>query len=89
MGASQREIVTVSPKGWVVIPSLLRRKIGLKPGMRIKVTETDGKILLTPQIDDPVDALYGKLGKGKSLTKSLLAERKRERIREQAKIHPR
>jgi AbrB family looped-hinge helix DNA binding protein len=89
MGAFNSTIVTMSSKGWVVIPSLFRRKIGLKPGMKIEVTETDGKIVLTPQAGDPVDELYGKLAGGESLTAALLADRAEERDREQAEIHPR
>jgi len=80
-------IVTVSSKGWVVIPSLFRRQIGLKPGMKMIVTEADGKIVLTPQAGDPVDRLYGKLTGGESLTEALLAGRNEERKREKAKIH--
>lgn len=89
MGAFNSTIVTVSSKGWVVIPSLFRRKIGLKPGMKMEVTETEGKIVLTPQTGDPVDELYGKLAGGESLTAALLADRAEERDREQAEIHPR
>jgi len=89
MGAFNSTIVTVSSKGWVVIPSLFRRKIGLKPGMKMEVTETEGKIVLTPQVGDPVDELYGKLAGGESLTAALLADRAEEREREQAEIHPR
>lgn len=89
MGAFDSTIVTVSSKGWVVIPSLFRRKIGLKPGMKMKVTETEGKIVLTPQAGDPVDEFYGKLAGGESLTAALLADRAEERKREQAEIHPR
>ena len=89
MGAFNSTIVTVSSKGWVVIPSLLRRKIGLKPGMKMEVTETEGKIVLTPQVGDPVDELYGKLAGGESLTAALLADRAEERDREQAETHPR
>ena len=56
MDAFNSTIVTVSSKGWVVIPpSLFRRKIGVKPGMKMMVTETEGKIILTPQAGDPVD----------------------------------
>jgi AbrB family looped-hinge helix DNA binding protein len=84
MGAFHSTIVTVSSKGWVVIPSLFRRKIGLKPGMKMEVSETEGKILLTPQTGDPVDELYGKLAGGVSLTAALLADRAEERKREQA-----
>jgi len=86
---SQPKTVTVSSKGWVVIPSPLRRKIGLKPGMKMTVTETDGKIVLTPQAGDPVDRCYGKLAGGESLTEALLEERKKERRREKAKVRSR
>ena len=89
MGAFNSTIVTVSSKGWVVIPSLFRRKIGLKPGMKMEVSETEGKIVLTPQAGDPVDELYGILAGGGSLTAALLADRAEERDREQAEIHPR
>ncbi len=57
--------------------------------MRMEVTEIEGKIVLTPQVDNPVDELYGKLAGGESLTAALLADRAEERKREQAEIHPR
>jgi AbrB family looped-hinge helix DNA binding protein len=89
MGSFNSTIVTVSTKGWVVIPSLFRRKIGLKPGMKMQVTENEGKIVLTPQKGNPVDEFYGKLAEGESLTEALLADRAEERNHEQAKIYPR
>jgi len=89
MNTLHSTIVTISSKGWVVIPSLFRRHIGLKPGMKMMVTEAEGKIVLTPQTIDPVDALYGKLAKGESLTRALLTDRKQERICEKTKIHSR
>lgn len=89
MSTSNSAIVTISSKGWVVIPSLFRRQIGLKPGMKMVVTEAKGKIVLTPQVIDPVDELYGKLAKGESLTEALLADRAEEKDREQAKIRAR
>lgn len=89
MNTLHSTIVTISSKGWVVIPSLFRRHIGLKPGMKMMVTEADGKIVLTPQVIDPVDALYGKLATEESLTRALLTDRKEERTREKTKIHSR
>jgi AbrB family looped-hinge helix DNA binding protein len=89
MSTLHSTIVTVSSKGWVVIPSLFRRQIGLKPGMKMVVTEAEGKIILTPQAVDLVDTLYGKLAMGESLTEELLADRKKERDREKAKIYSR
>ena len=87
MGRSNSTIVTVSSKGWVVIPSPVRKKIGLKPGMKVAVSEAEGKIVLTPQQTDPVDRLYGVLSEGESLTDTLLAEREKEKKREKAEVH--
>ncbi len=53
------------------------------------VSETEGKIVLTPQAIDHVESLYGKLATGESLTEELLADRKEERGREKAKIYSR
>ena len=89
MGTLHSTIVTVSSNGWVVIPSLFRRQIGLKPGMKMVVTEAEGKIVLTPQAIDPVEEFYGKLAMGESLTEELLADRTEERDREKAKIYSR
>lgn len=89
MAPPQSTTVTVSAKGWVVIPAPLRKKIGLKPGMKVIVTESQGNIVLTPQAEDPVERLYGKLAGGESLTGSLLEERVRERHREKAKVRSR
>ncbi len=87
MDALHTAIVKVSSKGWVVIPSFFRKQIGLKPGMKIVVTEAKGKIVLTPQSGDPVNKLYGKLADSKSLTDALLLERKADKKCEKAKIH--
>lgn len=89
MRAVDSSTVTVSAKGWVVIPSLLRRRIGLKPGMKVSVSEVDGKIVLTPQIEDAVDALFGKLAGGESLSAALLSSRAEDRGRENKKFHSR
>ncbi|MFW6054931.1 MAG: AbrB/MazE/SpoVT family DNA-binding domain-containing protein [Thermodesulfobacteriota bacterium] len=89
MSVAQSKTVTVSSKGWVVIPAMFRKKIGLKPGMKIQVSESEGKIVLTPQAADPVDSLYGKFAGGPSLTEDLLKERKIEKAREKAKVYSR
>lgn len=82
MPAHRPLTVTVSSKGWVVIPALLRKKINIHPGMKMVVSEVNRKIVLDPQPDDIVDALFGKLTGGSSLTKALLEERIEERQRE-------
>ncbi len=67
-------------KGQIVIPSGVRRKLGIKEGthINIDVDEEAKKIILTPITDDYVQSLRGKY-RGKGLLKALMAEKKRER----------
>jgi len=74
---------TVSAKGWVVIPKSLREKYGLKKGTRVQVVDHGDVLVLVPLPSDPVKALHGMLEGGPSLTEELLAERARERTREE------
>jgi AbrB family looped-hinge helix DNA binding protein len=77
--------VTVSAKGWVVIPKNLREKYGLEKGTQLQVVDYGHVLALVPLPDDPVDALHGMLEGGPPLTADLLAERARERVREEAR----
>jgi AbrB family looped-hinge helix DNA binding protein len=67
-------------KGQIVIPSKVRRKLGMKEGTRIQVDvdEQAHKIVLTPITRDYIQSLRGKY-KGKGLLKALAAEKKREK----------
>jgi AbrB family looped-hinge helix DNA binding protein len=67
-------------KGQIVIPSGVRRKLGIKEGthINIDVDEEAKKIILTPITDDYIQSLRGKY-RGKGLLKALMAEKKRER----------
>ncbi len=67
-------------KGQIVIPSKVRRKLGIKVGTRIQieVDEEAQRIILTPITREYVHSLRGKY-KGRGLLKSLMAEKKRER----------
>lgn len=67
-------------KGQIVIPSSVRRKLGIKEGthITIDVDEEARQIILTPITDDYVHSLRGKY-RGKGLLKALMAEKKRER----------
>jgi len=76
---------TVSTKGWVVIPKDLREKYHLKKGTRVQVVDYGNILALVPLPDDPVQALHGMLKGGPSLTADLLAERTRERAREESR----
>jgi AbrB family looped-hinge helix DNA binding protein len=89
MNISNSSTVTISSKGWVVIPASLRKKFNLEAGMKVLVKEVDGQIVLEPQIKDPVDLLFGKLSGGESLTQVLLKEKSEDRESERNKIHSR
>ena len=78
----------VSAKGWVVIPAVLRKRFGIKPGSSIEFQEIGEKIVLIPENKDPVDAFYGKLAGKMSLTDALMEERTKEMRREEDRVCP-
>jgi AbrB family looped-hinge helix DNA binding protein len=73
--------VTVSEKGWVVIPAELRRKYNLHPGAEVSVVDYGGVLALVPTLAKPVRQAAGMLKGPRSLTRALLAEHRRERAR--------
>lgn len=74
--------LTISSKGWVVIPVDLRRKYGLQPGAQVQIVDYGGVLALVPLLTDPVEDARGILAGGSSLTQALLRERVNERARE-------
>ena len=72
----------VSPKGQIVIPAELRKRFGIKPGSKVVVTEEEGRIVVLPLPDDPVEGSFGLL-KGSGLLDEL------RRAREEEKEHER
>lgn len=52
-------IVTVTPKGQVMIPASLRKRLGIKPGLKVLVEVEDETLIIRPLPENPVDALYG------------------------------
>lgn len=77
--------VTVSEKGWVVIPAELRRKHNLRPGAEVQVIDYGGVLALVPTVRDPIAQASGMLRGRKSLCKALLAEHRAEKRREKAR----
>jgi AbrB family looped-hinge helix DNA binding protein len=67
-------------KGQVVIPSKIRKQLGIKDGtyLQIDVNAVTRQIILTPVTREYIHSLRGKY-KGKGLMKSLMAEKARER----------
>jgi AbrB family looped-hinge helix DNA binding protein len=67
-------------KGQVVIPSKIRKQLGIKDGtyLQIDVNTATRQIILTPVTREYIRSLRGKY-KGKGLMKALMAEKTRER----------
>ncbi|MGQ0603190.1 MAG: AbrB/MazE/SpoVT family DNA-binding domain-containing protein [Anaerolineales bacterium] len=73
--------LTISDKGWVVIPVELRRKYALNPGAQVQVVDYGGVLALVPTLANPIQEAAGMLKGRRSLTRALLAERKAEKRR--------
>jgi len=67
-------------KGQIVIPSKIRRKLGITESTRIQIDldEENKKIVLTPITREYIHSVRGRL-KGKGLLKSLAAEKQIEK----------
>lgn len=67
-------------KGQIVIPSAIRRRLGIQPGTHIQVEldEDSGRIILTPVTREYIHSLRGKY-KGKKLLEALAEEKQREK----------
>ncbi len=53
---------SLSSRGQVVIPAKLRNKLGLKSGTKFVIYDWDGKLVLVPELDDPVEGGLGFFG---------------------------
>ncbi len=72
-------ILSISTKGWVVIPAELRKKYGLKPGTKVRIVDYGSVLAIVPALEEPVQQAAGMLKPGKKLTEALLEEHRRER----------
>jgi AbrB family looped-hinge helix DNA binding protein len=73
----EKAIVTV--KGQVVIPSKLRRKLGIKQGTQVTFFERDGEIIIKPITDEYIEKMAGVTGTKGKLLKALKEEKTSER----------
>jgi AbrB family looped-hinge helix DNA binding protein len=68
-------IVRMSSKYQIGIPGSVRKKLGMRPGQKLSVIAEDGRILLVPVPDDPIDYLCGAAQGEPSMTEELLRDR--------------
>ncbi len=72
-----KAIVTI--KGQVVIPSKIRRKLGIKQGTHVTFHERDGEIVIKPITDEYLQKMAGFTGTKGRLLKALKEEKAKER----------
>jgi AbrB family looped-hinge helix DNA binding protein len=78
--------LTISNKGWVVIPAELRKKYNLLPGTEVVIVDYGGVLSIVPALDNPIEQGRGLLKGLPSLTQDLLKERAQERSREERRM---
>jgi AbrB family looped-hinge helix DNA binding protein len=78
--------LTISNKGWVVIPAELRKKYNLLPGTEVIIVDYGGILSIVPALPNPAKQGRGLLKGLPSLTKDLLQERKKEKSREARRL---
>lgn len=76
--------VTISQKGQISLPAILRKRFCLKKGDKLLVEEKDGSIVMRPLPEHPLLSLRGKYSSkdNKKLTTLLREERDLDRKRE-------
>ena len=77
--------LTISSKGWVVIPAELRKKYHLTPGTEVVIVDYGGVLSIVPAYKDPIKQGRGLLKDLPGLTDDLLKERAKECEREDSK----
>jgi len=73
---------TVSAKGQIVIPSGLRKRLGIKKGTRLSVSTRGGELVLKPLSGQYFHEFPDKLDLKGLTVDDLLRERRREKARE-------
>ena len=72
-----KAVVTV--KGQIVIPSGIRRKLGIKQGTQVFIYERKGEVVIKPITDEYIRDMAGMTGTKGRLLKALKEEKTRER----------
>ena len=82
-------IATVSTKGQLVIPAIIRKALGITPRSKVRIVLSEGRkaATLEPMPDDPIQTLHGIFQNHPgSLTDALLKDRKEDKALEEKKL---
>ena len=88
MDHSERYIITLGERGRLVLPAPLRRRLDLHPGDRLIVTvvaQGDLRVVSAREQAGRLCGIYQDLAPGRSLADELIAERREEARREDAR----
>jgi len=80
-------VLTISNKGWVVIPAEMRKKYKLAPGSEVMLVDYGGVLTIVPVVADPIKRGRGLLKGQPSLSTSLKKDREFEKKREKRLAH--
>jgi AbrB family looped-hinge helix DNA binding protein len=83
------EEATMTSKGQIVVPARLRRRYGLKPGVKVYFIERENEILFQPLTGEYIRSVHGMLTSKTSVTQELLQERAKDKGHEEAKLEKR
>lgn len=72
--------VTVSTKGAIVIPQIIRKKYGIRPTSHVEVLDIGGRVMILPVPNDPIRAARGFL-KFKDSALTALRKTRREELK--------
>ena len=81
----QADTSIVTVKGQIVIPSKMRKRLGLKKGTKVSLIDRGDEIVVRPLTKDYFERMAGVLKTGGLLTRRLLEDRAKDREREDSK----
>ena len=76
-------VLTISNKGWVVIPAEYRKKYNLYPGAKVVIVDYGGVLSIVPAVEDPIKTGRGFLKGTTSMADDLKKDRELENERDQ------
>ena len=80
------ETAYVTSKGRLTVPTMIRRRYGIKPGTKVCFIECENELLLQPVTKEYIRSLCGMLKSATSVTEALLKERARDKKRKDTKL---
>ncbi len=75
-------VLTISSKGWVVIPAEYRKKYNLRAGTKVVMVDYGGVLAIVPAMKDPIKQGRGFLKGNSSMAQDLKKDRELEKKRD-------